>query len=231
MNLQARFDSLAVSNFRKIKDVYDDAIIAGGAVRDLMMGEEIKDLDVFIGGNARDSITIKKINDRSHWIHSMRHFWRNQLGDTNWEVRENISGGSCPKDDPDVDIVISLFNPRYQWSSNMIFGSQALHHSIPKIDLIFLLKPALAYMKENFDFNICKAMFDGDQFGLTNHFVTDINNRTITLTGPVDRQAVFYSVNTHLPRIKQKYPNFRPVVPQKFNSILTQNTIRKIQTC
>jgi hypothetical protein len=207
MNLQARFHPSTISNFLKIKREFPSAIIAGGAVRDLCLGKEIKDIDVFISGDPKSRI-VHAAKKRSHWIHNFRAFWQKVLQDRNWNIKVNTSSYNK---DPAIDMVFSMYNPDLDFT---------MIDTVPKIDVIFLVKPALQYFEEDFDFNICKAYFDGTKSKYTSGFVKDARNETITLAGPLDFRSINYSMNLHLPRIKHKYPNFKEVIPQKYKDIL-----------
>jgi hypothetical protein len=208
MNLRAKFYPNITSIFRKIQKEFPDALLAGGAVRDLVLNRPIKDGDIFIGGNPNKSIFHKKIFDKTHWIQNPTRFWRDLLEDETWRVY--VQTGTYSKlDDISIDLVVKLFNPYLASISN--FDS---------FDIVFLLKSAKSYFIEDFDFNICKAAYDGSNYLYTYGFLKDISNKTITLSGPLDKNKINYSMNVHLPRIKHKYSTYQTVVPLDYLKIL-----------
>lgn len=215
MNLQAKFHYSTVNLLLRIKREFPSAIIAGGAVRDLCLGRDIKDIDVFISGDKSQSVMSHlKRKNFNHWIHNPTPFWQNVLGDSDWKVKRVKNGYGKP--DPHLDVVLDIRNPSV---------SHYYKHYVPKIDVIFLLKPALDYFNQDFDFNICKAYFDGNKFSFTSGFMKDIRKQTITLTGPLDIGSINYSLKNHLPRIKAKYPNFKVVIPYEYQDVIDNYTI------
>lgn len=213
MNLHSRFHQSTLIDFSRIQEVYPSAIIAGGAVRDLALGRDIKDLDIFISGTPNESITVQHIKNPSHWIHKPQPYWRNILEDEKWVVNK-MPGSMNIINDPAIDVIMNLFNPAY----NNVFSDK-----IPHIDLIFLLKPALEYFKERFDFDICKAYFDGRKFSYTSSFMRDAKNQTITLSGPKKMDFIGYSLRWHYPRIKFKYPTYQKVIPLDYKQFINNS--------
>lgn len=212
MNLQARFHPTVVQNLLRIKNHFPSATIAGGAVRDLVHGREIKDIDVFVEGSPNDSITLNKMRNKQHWIHQMEPFWKTVLYDTDW--LSAIKSKKYGKKDPLIDTVVNLYNPTYSYSGKT-----------PSIDIVFLLTNVDDYIKRGFDFNLCKATFDGTKFSYTTSFMSDSKNKTITLCGPNNRHSILYSLREHLPRLKSKYPTFTSLIPDEYRKTIKNISI------
>lgn len=210
MNLRAKFYPIITSIFRKIQKEFPDALLAGGAVRDLVLNRPIKDGDIFIGGTPNKSIIHRKAFDKTHWIQNPTRFWRDLLEDEDWRVYVQLDTYN-KSNDVHVDVVIKLYNPQLTSFDKS---------KIDTFDIIFLLKPAKSYFMEDFDFNICKAAYDGSNYLYADGFLKDISNKTITLSGPLDKNKIQYSMNVHLPRIKNKYPTYQTVVPLDYSKIL-----------
>lgn len=219
MNLRRRFHPTVVSNLERIQEEFPSAIIAGGAVRDLILGSPIKDIDIFID---REYPELTKL--LANWVRNPQTadtYWKQVLKDNGWNA--HLKTGSLSTNDKEIDLVLTLYNPNYE--GNRIFGdgiSPYNNHSskIARMDIIFCSKTALDYFDRCFDFGICKALYDGQQYVLDSDFLDDVKQGTITLTGRTDKSRIDYSMKSHFPRIQAKYPNYKLVIPNGYSPSL-----------
>lgn len=176
---------------------HTSAIIAGGAVRDSYFSKPISDIDIF--------------------IHDPEYAGNNVSQLTSFDIGRHLLSSDQPQttfyDDDCDDYVDELFDTR--WGSP---GGGATNRFVSQIinlqkdgilyQIISLKVDPVEYVKKHFDVGLCMAWCDGTRLRFTQRFQTDAANKTITLCGDLTEQEYDYAVRNHIPRIKQKYPNF-----------------------
>lgn len=187
-------------------------MIAGGAVRDVLCGREINDIDIFI--QHFHDVDDNGTSFQTNWDGMMggddTNTWLNRVftEDPNWEC-------SC------------LYRTYERWQhrnvspSNIAYGAAASPHIISidtgcfhdmNFQFIFVNKHPLEFVQKYFDINLCRAWFDGTKVSVSSPFLQDWTNKTITLAGDLTRGEYEYARAEHLPRVRRKYPNFTVVV-------------------
>lgn len=70
-----------------------------------------------------------------------------------------------------------------------------------------------------YDFNICRAYYDfsSEEIVTSQHFLDDINNKTLTIMNGSDRGLLYRAIFNHYAKLKVKFPDFtfNPEVIQK----------------
>ena len=185
---------------------FTSAIIAGGAFRDLYHGIEPKDVDIFvwdpISSDESPAFPIAEkyvVNNYNNCVHA----WTNilQLGD----------------EDTVTLIFGSYYSPYHKNTAVWDIWKNGLN-----IQVIFTKIPPIEHMHLNFDIGLCKCYHDGQNIHYTDDFLTDANNKTLTIVAQ-DMTECEYSTTTtvHIPALQKKYP-----YPIKYNhSMLVTETV------
>lgn len=86
---------------------------------------------------------------------------------------------------------------------------------------IIVMKPGLSPVErvDQLDFGFCQAYYDGESVKHTWGFHEDANRKTITLIRCENQQEFDRSIIRY-ERLKQKYPEFTLVIPEKFQRYL-----------
>ena len=177
------------------------AIIAGGAVRDTYFSKPISDIDIFIF----DPVFSGK----------------QRVNQLTTQYVSNLMGGE------DVCDVWELYHT--MWSSpaggtTNRFVTQIINLFKDGTDyqLISLKIDPVEYVKKYFDVGLCMAYCDGKRMRFTERFLTDANNKTITLCGDLNKEEYDYATKNHIPRIRNKYPDFVVKVDPELHANLQQ---------
>lgn len=190
------------------------AIIAGGAVRDTLAGRPIRDVDIFywhynysLGTNGRT---------QDHTWEDQRPGWdQNCIFETWFQTRVDTIGNG--------------------WSSgpgseNYMGGNVGIHLMVVdqcwingvKYQFIGTKPKPLDYVRNNFDINFCRAWCDGTKMSAETPFIEDWHNHKMTVTGTLTKDEWYYALRFHVPRLQQKYPDYRvvldPVMKEKYGS-------------
>lgn len=194
----------------EIKDVYREiwkhdptAIVAGGAIRDTLLGKPVKDVDIFMSArNAHRIVSVLKewyaVGDDS--------YARNLVNPPTGfgQLASAAAGGATG------------------YENNHILQVFERHDLELPANLIVLDVDPVMYVTDGFDFGICKAWYDGNCVHTHKDFGNDVNSRTITMTLTADQLKQLYpsvkkglsQLKDHALRIQRKYPNFRIVMPE-----------------
>jgi hypothetical protein len=168
---------------------FPDAVIAGGALRDTLLGREVKDIDVFAShpygwSNAHDIISWTDWADR-------------MLGPSYYVIHEGLAqeyseglyGVVCA-----IEIDAAVTRPR-------------------PIQLIMLDTPVtLETVVERIDFGLCRVSHDGTTLFQHPDFVHDVNNRFFTLRRS-ENEAQYDRSCRRFRRLNEKYPGWPMVDP------------------
>lgn len=162
-----------------IRQDYPSAIIAGGALRDLYHGIEIKDVDIFIPVDALWSWSVAKFTRDSAFIRRY----------------------------PDVSLHTGMDSePEYksedEQSERVLYGIVKFNLQNVRFELIVTNHNAADV--NQFDINLCQIQFDGTEVTATEPFFFGSQNKVLKVcnVNREDRQQ------SRLERLAAKYPGF-----------------------
>jgi hypothetical protein len=186
-----------------------NAIIAGGAIRDLYFNILARDIDVFIldpdasNYQYKDGKRTYKYQNgkKSHFVDYK----------TNIEKLFEITLFKKAYSD---DCVHS-FNDSNSFSSSGNLNLphitkiwQVIKNRIP-FDVIFLDCDPVTYVNKYFDIGLCKAYCDGHKLTYTADFFKDVQNKTFTIVGEgITPKELKHIINHHIPKLRNKYPGY-----------------------
>lgn len=161
---------------------YEHAIIAGGYVRDMVLGGKFKDVDIFIPDYKRSSGSFDKIDDLFEFIES----------DSLFKFKE----------------VLSKNNSNYD--SDFLVISATFREVIPVQFMLTKIGPDnfVEDLFKTFDFDLCKCYYNGEKQIITPEAERDIYSNTATLSYVKDMNAFSKSM-TRFASWKIKYPNLK----------------------
>ncbi len=173
----------------KIQDYLPEAIIAGGAIRDLYHNKPIKDIDIYVPND--DTVAI---HDVSFWV---------QLFDLNRMHGDCIEHSGVEGESYDGKNHIG-----------MVWEIQKLG---TLYNIIIVDVNPTDYVNNFFDIGLCKAYCDGKKIRLTADFMRDSQNKLLTVVSKHLPQEEFDGMmDNHVARLKIKYPEHTLVVPPKY---------------
>ena len=192
----------------QLHDMGCTAYVAGGAVRDTVLGRPVKDIDIFIWHFNHDPSRGLSQSQQKSW-QGLRpgddaESWLTWVFDNpTWEPQANHAeqyhGGSFIADEaynisPHIEDVVNLRlrNIEYQFITTTIHP--------------------LEYVNQYFDINLCRGWCDGTKMSLGTAFMQDWHNKTITVSGDLTRAQYQYTIYQHLPRVVAKYPDYTVVI-------------------
>lgn len=79
------------------------------------------------------------------------------------------------------------------------------------IEMMVLNINPVDYVVNNFDVELSKAYFNRTGLTLTTGFITDVENKTITLSQSISPESLQYATNYHIPKIQKYFPDFTVV--------------------
>lgn len=168
------------------------AVIAGGFVRDTIFGLDPKDVDIWF-----DSHNDLQIADQWEWF--ARRLKADGLKPTGIEYSYNYH---------------EQFDSRDFIAEVLKFTIDGTAFDIINVGENIRIDQDAYGLFEHFDFGICKAALVGSQLSLHPDFVTDLLNRTITLTMDKEETTPMNWERIHeyrLPRMQEKFPDFKVV--------------------
>ena len=183
---------------------FTSAIIAGGFWRDIIHGIKPRDVDVFI---------VDPVLSTEDTKHHLTNDSDNDLLHISTKTLSNILGID------ENDVTTSAINPDND-------NPQAEYHlgirqvlTVTINDLEFQIITTdghtTDHIHEKFDIGLCRIYHDGDQLHMTDDFLRDAMNSTLTVFGDNMSDLQYsYTRSTHLPRFRAKYPNHRVVLNQ-----------------
>jgi len=173
-----------------------DAIIAGGAIRDLCHEKTVKDIDIYVPYDALCKGSTYGPADSEFWEKIF-------ILDFNEDYIENVNGEDSYEGKNHISTVFEI-------------KADGVLYNIIMVD-----KPPINYVMEYFDIGLCKAYFDGKRFHLSADFMHDSKNGTLTITANKNiKQCEFdHMYKWHIQKLQKKYPNFVIIVPQRFENM------------
>lgn len=177
-------------------DIFKDAVIAGGALRDLSTGAPIKDVDVFV--------TAKPGTEVKYRLDQVFGFTGRTVVDA--EVVDYLAS---------MDGVVAVYE--YDTNEYDVEDPDKRINWVHPFQVIVLdhadFSPEAAL--ERFDFGICQVVYDGECTWHTPAFVADIQLKTFTVCR-ADNKEQFDRSMIRFERLREKYPDYKLVVPDVF---------------
>ena len=168
---------------KKLKSFGLETICAGGFPRDYLIAQE----NVW-GQCARDMDIYIKYDEKtfSQQIQKIKHLGLDNLN--------KGTGSNYPE--AGINGIKHVYGAR--------FSEKGAYH---KFDLIFVdtKKDLDTYVFSEFDFSICKAIFDGEEFRTSPEFDSTMKTGVITITKGLPELAVNHSLKKHLGKLLRKF--------------------------
>lgn len=174
-----------------------NAIIAGGAVRDLICGKKAKDIDIFvwkIGSGWDPSVGVGLGWHPSASPSGLR---SSGFGHGKWSNLTGYSGRetSMSTSNISVNYVYEIKRAKWWWPFS---------RKLP-LNLIYCSGVTELYdIIKAFDFGICQAAWDGKQFHFTPAFYHDVDNKCFSMM----HSKRFWKSKERYARISKRYPGW-----------------------
>jgi hypothetical protein len=180
MNNKIKIDNEVKNVMQMIIREHPTALVAGGYLRDLYCGAIPTDVDIFIQENnsVLNISRIDKLFDLNH-----------NSGDSIRLLQPKNPKGSCA-------------------GRNHIVNVYDIYKDGINFQAIILNKSPQEYVNNHFDTGINMCYYDGNLVRFTPEFMSDFNNKTVTIRGVQTPIELYLSVTRHVPKILQKYPTF-----------------------
>lgn len=204
---------------------FEDAIIAGGAVRDRYFDIPFRDIDIYVQAKYRYTVKDPKYNA----IPSEQAYHVSPISDKQkHNVLKELVGDSFVSPVRDMN---QKFGSYYEDSNGVVAVWQFIKQGIV-YQLIFTNVPPRDFVKDCFDFNICKCYYDGKDFHYLPEFLADVKNHTLTLSVTTLTDNMMCRVlKDHFQRISRKFPNFQlATVPENNEQVARCSTGPTIDT-
>jgi hypothetical protein len=174
------------------KHYNSSAVIAGGAVRDMLMGKPFRDVDVFY--------------QRGH------EQWKSLAKVVEYTLPNVLQFG--PEDY--VDIQNNKPDNPYKEGGADILQVDSLIYRGVEYQLIEVNLPAIDMMHQQFDVNFNKVLYDGEKLLTTLEFTFDKDHQIFSINPANWTQKNLDRVlETRVPALQIKYPTFKPVVDEQ----------------
>ena len=181
-----------IRTLRKFRiDLFPSAIIAGGYHRDLYNEVDFHDVDIYLKGDMGD-LSPDLLAD----------FFNLNLND----FRSNDRVDTLSETDAEYDIE----------NSEHIVAVYAMVMNDIDYNFIMVDCDPIQYVKERFDFGICKVYCDGIKITYTEEFMADVANKTLTFADtPFSKAGFTHAMHIHFAKLRKKYPNHSLVMPNR----------------
>lgn len=172
-----------------IRSVYPDAIVAGGAIRDLITGKPIKDIDVWVEWR------------RGQTDEDIACALRAALG---WPRHEILI--------PSAVTEYACVGDRFAQIRTVInFSMDGEDGVATPVQVVVLNRPVtMEAVLGRFDFGFCRAGYDGTDIITTSEFEADYGNHTMTVLRCGSREELRRSLHRYM-RLVGKYRGYRLV--------------------
>lgn len=194
--------NIILSNLHKMG--LNSAIIAGGYIRDSILSKPTKDIDVFILHSEFKQLIARKGLSTADTFAG-----QTILADAGFIVNDSSALDECDTSNVDGEETI-----RFVAGGYFINGSTSanVEHAFLtdcgiQVDLIFVDIDPKDHVLERFDIGLCCVHYDGKQLTMPNRFLTDLNDKTITIKDDLDDRIKSRALHNHVPRVLQKYPD------------------------
>lgn len=178
---------------KTIQEAAPDAILAGGAIRDVYHNKLVKDHDIFVSCADTSDVYSDDFWKKYLNLNTSGMFATDSI--TNFEDSEDGSCGGMSH----VDMV---------WEINK--GN--ILYNIIVVDM-----NPIEYVNRHFDIGLCKAYCDGKRIRLTSDFMHDSQFKHLTIVAEDMPQEEFnHMMDRHVENVKEKYPGYKLVIPERF---------------
>jgi hypothetical protein len=199
-----------------IQTMFPSAIIAGGALRDTICDNQVKDVDIFIEDLAMDwEIDIEAIAKlfEIKVIASNEESKRDHVKLCHDIKRIKRAAKPLPGYlDPDNTYVKSkpgIEDTRAQSFINYIVDIQ---YNGTAYQLIFVEHAPIPFVYKDFDFGICKIYYDGIKLVVSDEFWYDYENKQLTIDGNFSQGQIIHTMLVHRVNMARKFPTWKVVV-------------------
>jgi len=203
-----------------IQTKFPSAIIAGGAVRDLLLNRPRKDIDIFV----HESDAEQSLLSASLLQDMLKDHLPDQLptSDLNPFMPKSQSMNMATQRRAPIFRKCTSFTDDDIAANSVIvdvFGGTTSRNV--DFDIIVTSCSPKTYVQEYFDIGLCKVFFDGKSWTCHSDFVDDYRNNTITVCGAhMGAQEITRSVTGHAKRVQAKYPNLTIALSPRNQKIL-----------
>jgi hypothetical protein len=196
-----------IRTLRKIQTVLPDTIIAGGYHRDIFNNIPYSDVDIYVPTPDAASV----VNNSSFCVHytndweellELKHDFRSmdRIQELTGENRASGVDGT-----PTLEMVFGMIKNEINYN------------------LIIVNTLPIDFVMQTFDFNICKTYCDGEKVTFTKEFMSDVEQKRLTLTdNKLNLKEFTSAMNVHLPKLKYKYPQHKVVIPDVHDAVKQQ---------
>jgi hypothetical protein len=223
-----------------VQILYPDAIIAGGALRDLIVGNKVKDVDIFIKDPGFDEDIEPEMFRELLGISDNITDMKSDYVICKLDLRPMKNGAKtdaiCPKEgNPYIG---SDSSPK-QLIQSFITKIIDIRYNGTEFQLIFVESDPVEFVLKRFDIGLCKIMFDGDQMIITDEFRYDLDHKQLTFSGRFTKGQILHIMTTHIPNLKKKFVDWNVVVddvavitekemPQSYRKIMGIDEAEKV---
>lgn len=205
-----------VRALRKLRTAgFKNAIIAGGAIRDLYANKFISEYDIFLWDP-----------DESHNTDVYTFSMQSNLDSTfngtiNSILISKILNIPVTEDDGLFGSVYIELNDSWETDIDSFYSGENtcvtqiwnISYGMTSYKLIFLNKDPLKFFDDNFHLGICRAYCDGNKIHCTSDFLKDMRNDTITIRNTkLTKEHFDYMIEYHLQNVRYKYPGFKVII-------------------
>jgi len=179
----------------KIKEYLPEAIIAGGAIRDMYHKKPIRDIDVYI--KKTDTTPIYQTS-----------FWQQLFALDNTTDYIEHSGKSYT-------------GKPYTGKTHIGMVWEIRKNGIMYNIIVTDIDP-VDYVEQFFDIGLCKAYCDGTKIRLTADFMHDSRNKLLTVVSKHLPQDEFDGMmDRHIAKLRKKYHDYKLVIPAMYKDFYT----------
>lgn len=201
-----------------IQTIYPGAIIAGGALRDTIVENPVKDVDVFIQDLDPDFVLdpdeLQKIADL---------FGIKYLGTDDkpiakdhiklvHDVKAIKAEAFVEQVKVDANYITAAPNSNRAHVESFINYIVDIQYNGMKYQLIFIEMEPVSYVYNDFDFGICKVYFDGVKMVVTEEFWYDLEHKQLTISGKFSAGQLLHTLYVHRSNLIKKFPGWKVVV-------------------
>jgi len=196
-----------------IQTLHPSAIIAGGALRDTICDNQVKDVDIFIQdhGQAINDLSIAELfgiecvakstassRDRIVLMHDIKQL--KTIAAKNYTAK--VDSRYVTQEGSGHQALVESF-------INYIYD---VYYNGVNYQLIFVECDPVEMVHKDFDFGICKVYFDGTTLTVTDEFWYDYENKQLTIAGSLSSSQMIHTMYVHRPNMVKKFPNWKVVI-------------------
>jgi hypothetical protein len=202
---------------------FEDAIIAGGAIRDLDNAKPVKDIDIFLSApsydnpDLTDQAMLQNIFARVATAMGVPEDLHQMITKTQYDDDEDLRQAKARED-----------AGGYQAKRRDVFGvtefggNEVGLPGTPVQVIVSRLPQNRHQIMESFDLGLCQISYDGRTTAWTATYEKDKANRTMTVVCCDDLDDLT-RIRDHNGRLRHKYPNYKFLLPDSIENELWKN--------